>query len=151
MMLKKLSAVPTRAVLLVGCFLLLGVMSGFAQSKEDLYNKGTAAFSKGDAIGARDAFCAIKDASFKDAAKQCVDSTTAAKVVENLHNQRYFQGLQLIQDGKLDDAETKLKSVKFGDRVADAQRKLQEVADLKQKKAAADAQASQSAAADSAG
>ncbi|HUS19950.1 MAG TPA: hypothetical protein VMZ25_09890 [Terriglobales bacterium] len=121
-----------------------------AQSKDDLYARGTAAVGKGDAIAARDAFCAIKDDAFKDAKAQCSTYTSEATRQLNRYNQNFLEGVQLMQEGKLNEAEFKFRNVKAGDRVADAQRKLQDVADLKQKKAAQDAQASQSAAADSA-
>ena len=130
--------------------LVLASGSAWAQSNDDLYAKGTAAIGKGDAIAARDAFCAIKDAAYKDAKTQCTTYTGEATRQLNRYNQNYLEGLQLMQDGKLSEAEFKFRNVRAGDRVADAQKKLQEVANLKQAKAAADAQASQSAAADSA-
>ncbi|HUQ49734.1 MAG TPA: hypothetical protein VM056_03385, partial [Terriglobales bacterium] len=140
----------TNRFVILSSLVFLATTTAFAQSNDDLYNRGQAAVGKGDAIAARDAFCDIKDAGFKDAAKQCAEYKTAARVVENLHNSRYLQGVQLSQDGKLDEAEAKFKQVKYGDRVADAQRELQKVLKLKQDKASADAQASQSAAADTA-
>ncbi len=147
---KRSLAAPINKLILLGCFLLLSMVQAFAQSSDDLYAKGTAAVGKGDAIGARDAFCAIKDASYKDAKAQCTTYTGEATRQMNRYNQNYLEGLQLMQDGKLNEAEFKFRNVKAGDRMADAQRKLQEVADLKQKKAAADAAASQNAASDSA-
>jgi outer membrane protein assembly factor BamD (BamD/ComL family) len=144
---RSLKALTNLAVL---AFVLLSSAAVAAQSKDDLYARGQAAYAKGDAIAARDAFCAIKDANFKDAAKQCADTTEAAKPVERLHNSRYLEGVQLLQDGKLDEAEAKFKSVKFGSRVADVPTQLQVIAKRRQDKAAADAQASQSAAAEGA-
>jgi len=129
---------------------LLAAGSAAAQSNDDLYNRGTAAVNKGDAIAARDAFCAIKDAAFKDAKTQCATYTGEATRQLNRYNQNYLEGLQLMQDGKLKDAEFKFRNVKAGDRVADAQQKLQQVLKMQQDKAAADAQASQNAAADAA-
>lgn len=145
----KSSRVPTRLAFSL-FVLVLACGSAWAQSNDDLYGRGTAAVGKGDAIAARDAFCAIKDAAFKDAKAQCATYTGEATRQMNRYNQNYLEGLQLMQDGKLSEAEFKFRNVKAGDRMADAQRKLQEVAKLKENKAAADAQASQSAAADGA-
>lgn len=142
------SRVQTKLAILA--FVLLVSAAAAAQSSDDLYNRGMAAVNKGDAIAAKEAFCAIKDAGFKDAKAQCATYTGEATRQLNRYNQNYLEGLQLMQDGKYSEAEFKFRNVKAGDRVADAQRKLQEVADLKQKKAAADAAASQSAAAESA-
>lgn len=119
-----------------------------AQSNDDLYNRGKAAEAKGDAIAARDAFCAIKDAGFKDAKEQCGTYTAEATRQLNRYRQNYLEGVALMGQGKLDEAEFKFRNVKAGERVADAQAKLEEVAKLKRDKAAADAAASQSAAAD---
>jgi hypothetical protein len=135
-------------ILLTSWFVVLAAASAFGQSNDDNYNRGTAAINRGDAIAARDAFCAIKD-DYKDAKSQCTVYTGEAKTVLNLHNKRYIEGLQLLQDNKLDEAEAKFKSVRYGDRVEDAKKKLSEVAKLKQDKANSDAQAKASADADS--
>jgi hypothetical protein len=148
--LKKQSAVPTKTVLLIVCFVVMGAVSGFAQSKDDLYNRGNAAVAQGDAIAARDAFCAIKDDAFKDAKSQCTLYTGEATRALNRYNQNFFEGVQLKDQGKLADAAAKFRNVKAGERVADAQRQLQIVLKMIDDKKAADAQASQNAAAEGA-
>lgn len=130
----------TNHLLLTGCLLVAATTAAFGQSSDDLYNRGQAAVGKGDAIAAKDAFCAI-GGDFKDAKAQCATYSAEATRQMNRYNQNYLEGLQLLQDGKYEQAEFKFRNVKAGERVADAQRKLQEVAKLKQDKASADAQA----------
>jgi len=117
----------------------------FAQSKEDLMKKGDAEVNKGNAIGARDAYCAAaqKDSGDANAASQCKLYTNEANNFIKQQNNYYTQGLQALQDGKLDEAEKLFKRVKLGDRLADAQKQLGIIADQKNKasaSAAADAQ-----------
>lgn len=135
------------------CLFALVMASGsaWAQSKDDLYNRGTAAVSKGDAVAARDAFCAIKDDSFKDSKSQCTLYTGEATRALNRYNQNFLEGVQLKQEGKLEQAAVKFRNVKAGEKAADAQNQLQIVLKMIDDKKAADAQASQNAAADSAG
>ncbi len=149
MTLKRSSAVPISRLFLLGCFFFLSAVPGLAQSSDDLYSRGQAAVSKGDAIAARDAFCAIKDAGFKDAKAQCTLYTGEATRAMNRFNQNFLEGVQLKDEGKLEQAAMKFRNVKAGERVADAQKQLQIVLDMIDKKKAADAQTSQNAAADS--
>ena len=118
--------------------------TAFADKNDDLYSKGQAAMQEGDPIAARDAFCAI-DPSYKDAKSLCDLNINEAKTKVNLHNQRYLQAIQAIQDGKYDDAEKLLKQVKLGPRVHDVPAQLQRIAELKQKKAQAEAAANAAA------
>lgn len=117
----------------------------FADKNDDLYARGQAAMAKGDPIAAKDAFCAI-DPSYKDAKSLCDTNTSEATAKINLHNKRYLDALQAIQDGKLDEAEKLLQQVKLGPRVANVPTQLQRIADLRQKKAQADAAANAAAA-----
>ena len=130
--------------LLLGAALLAPV-AAFADKNDDLYSKGQAANNRGDAMAAQDAFCAIEP-SYKDAAAMCSQAKQAAQTVINLHNKRFLDATQALQEGKLDDAERLFRSVKYGPRVDLAQRKIQEIADLKAKKQQADAAASAAAA-----
>ena len=118
--------------LLLGAALLAPV-AAFADKNDDLYNKGQAANNRGDAMAAKDAFCAV-DPSFKDAKAMCDQATQAAQTQINLHNKRFLDATQALQEGRLDDAEKLFRSVKYGPRVDLAQRKLQEIADLRAKK-----------------
>jgi hypothetical protein len=124
---------------------LLAPVAAFADKNDDLYAKGQAAFNRGDAMAAQDAFCAV-DPSYKDAASMCTQAKQAAQTQINLHNKRFLDGTQALQEGRLDDAEKLFRSVKLGPRVDLAQRKLQEIADLKAKKQQADAAAATAAA-----
>jgi hypothetical protein len=130
--------------LLLGAALLAPV-AAFADKNDDLYAKGQAANNRGDAMAAQDAFCAV-DPSYKDAGAMCAQAKQAAQTVINLHNKRFLDATQALQEGRLDDAEKLFRSVKFGPRVDLAQRKIQEIADLKAKKQQADAAASAAAA-----
>jgi hypothetical protein len=130
--------------LLLGAALLAPV-AAFADKNDDLYNKGQAANNRGDAMAAQDAFCAI-DPSYKDAGSMCAQAKQAAQTQINLHNKRFLDATQALQEGRLDDAEKLFRSVKYGPRVDLAQRKLQEIADLKAKKQQADQAASAAAA-----
>lgn len=130
--------------LLLGATLLAPV-AAFADKNDDLYNKGQAANNRGDAMAAKDAFCAV-DPSFKDAKAMCEQATQAAQTQINLHNKRFLDATQALQEGRLDDAEKLFRSVKYGPRVDLAQRKLQEIADLRAKKQQQDAAANAAAA-----
>ncbi len=131
-----------RLLLLASVMLALMPLSAFADDKDDLYAKGQGFMTAGKAVEARDAFCALakKDNEYKDAQKQCDDNKKQAERVINLHNQRYADAWKMIDDGKYDDAEKTLKMVKYGDWVQAAQKKLADVAKLKQAKLDADAQ-----------
>jgi hypothetical protein len=120
--------------------LLAAPVPARADKNDDNYARGQAAVNNGDAVAARDAFCAV-DAGYKDAAQQCALYTGEAKRQLARYNQNFLEGVQLMQDGKLDQAEIKFKNVKAGERVADAQRKLQEIQKLRQEQAAAAAAA----------
>jgi hypothetical protein len=127
--------------LLTKSLLALGIVCAscvpaFADKSDDLYARGTAAVNAGDPIAARDAFCAI-DAGYKDAAMQCTTYKAEATRALNRFNQNFLEGVQLMQEGKLDQAEFKFRNVKAGERVELAKRKLQEIQDLRQKNAAA--------------
>jgi hypothetical protein len=131
--------------LLLGAAVLLAPVAAFADKNDDLYNKGQAANNRGDAMAAQDAFCAI-DPAFKDAAAMCAQAKQAAQTQINLHNKRFLDATQALQEGRLDDAEKLFRSVKYGPRVDLAQKKIQEIADLKAKKAQQDAAANAAAA-----
>lgn len=150
MTLKRSLAAPTKQFLLVGCFFALSAVPGLAQSSDDLYKRGETAVGRGDAIAARDAFCGIKDAGYKDAKAQCTLYTGEATRALNRFNQNFLEGVQLMQEGKLDQAAMKFRNVKAGDRVGDAQAQLQRVLKMIEDKKSADAAASQNAAAESA-
>jgi hypothetical protein len=122
--------------LLAALLLLAAVPSAFADRNDDLYARGTAAVNAGDAVAARDAFCAV-DPSYKDAASQCNIYKGEAQRAINRFNQNFLEGVQLMQEGKLDQAEIKFRNVKAGERVELAKRKLVEIQDLRQKNAAA--------------
>lgn len=130
--------------LLLGAVLLAPV-AAFADKNDDLYNKGQAANNRGDAMAAQDAFCAV-DPTYKDAAAMCTQAKQAAQTQINLHNKRFLDATQALQEGRLDDAEKLFRSVKYGPRVDLAQRKIQEIADLRAKKQQADQAASAAAA-----
>jgi hypothetical protein len=119
-------------------FGVAGVLSStaFADKNDDLYARGTAAVNAGDPIAARDAFCAI-DAGYKDAGMQCTTYKAEATRALNRYNANFLEGVQLMQEGKLDQAEFKFRNVKAGERVELAKRKLTEIQDLRQKNAAA--------------
>src|SRR3954451_13248342 len=80
----------------------------FADKNSDLYARGQAAMQKGDPIAAKEAFCAI-DPTYEDAKSLCDTNTSEATAKINLHNKRYLDALQAIQDGKLDEAEKLLQ------------------------------------------
>jgi hypothetical protein len=124
---------------------LLAPVAAFADKNDDLYNKGQAANNRGDAMAAQDAFCAV-DPTYKDAAAMCTQAKQAAQTQINLHNKRFLDATQALQEGRLDDAEKLFRSVKYGPRVDLAQRKIQEIADLRAKKQQADQAASAAAA-----
>lgn len=129
------SSLLTKSLLAVG-IAWAACAPAFADKNDDLYARGTAAVNAGDPIAARDAFCAI-DSGYKDAAMQCTTYKAEATRALNRFNQNFLEGVQLMQDGKLDQAEFKFRNVKAGDRVELAKRKLQEIQDLRQKNAAA--------------
>jgi hypothetical protein len=127
---------------------IIAVPAAFADQKDDLYKAAEAAYNAGKAVEANDGYCkaAALDASYKDAAAKCASTKQDAQTVINQHNKRYLDGLQAIQDGRLDEAEKQLQAVKYGPRVASVPAQLQRIADLKQKKAQADAAANAAAA-----
>jgi hypothetical protein len=129
------SSLLTRSVLAVA---VMGTFapSAFADKNDDLYARGNGAVSAGDPIAARDAFCAI-DAGYKDAAMQCNTYKAEATRALNRYNQNFLEGVQLMQEGKLEQAKFKFRNVKAGERVELAKRKLAEIQDLRQKNAAA--------------
>ena len=129
------SSLLTKSLLALG-LVCAACAPAFADKNDDLYARGTAAVNAGDPIAARDAFCAI-DAGFKDAAMQCTTYKAEATRALNRFNQNFLEGVQLMQEGKLDQAEFKFRNVKAGERVELAKRKLQEIQDLRQKNAAA--------------
>ena len=132
----KSSSLPTRTLLVVAALVASLAGVAFADKNDDLYARGSAAVNAGDPIAARDAFCAI-DGSYKDAAMQCTTYKAEATRALNRFNQNFLEGVQLMQEGKLDQAEFKFRNVKAGERVELARRKLQEIQDLRQKNAAA--------------
>jgi hypothetical protein len=105
------------------------------KSKADLFTQAQMAGSRGDAIAAKEAYCQLAklDPEYRDATKQCAYFTSEADRTIRRLNQNYLEGLQLLQEGKFDQAEFKLRFVKVGPRVADAQQKLSEIAALKQR------------------
>lgn len=121
--------------------LLLAVIPTAAQEAQ--YNAGAAAEKKGDAIGARDGYCAAGD--FKDAKQKCAENQTEAKKAEARYNQNYVDGVQLMQEGKYAEAEFKFRNVKYGPRLADAQGQLLIAQQKKREKEQADAAAAQNA------
>ena len=141
----KLSIARNNPILILAVLVFYLPVSSFAQSKDDLMKKGDAAVNSGNAIAARDAYCAAsqKDSGDANAASQCKLYTNEANNFIKQQNNYYTQGLQALQDGKLDDAEKLFKRVRLGDRLADAQKQLQIIADQRAKAAgaaAADAQ-----------
>src|SRR6266481_9547302 len=139
------STTRNNPLLVMAVLVLCLPVSSFAQSKDDLMKKGDVEVGKGNAIGARDAYCAAaqKDSGDANAASQCKLYTNEANNFIKQQNNYYTQGLQALQDGKLNDAEKLFKRVKLGDRLADAQKQLSIIADQKNKataSAAADAQ-----------
>src|SRR3954469_24683858 len=132
--------------------LALLAVPAFADKNDDLYNKATAAVNSGDAVAARDAFCAI-DPSYKDAAQNCTTYKGEATRQLNRYNQNFIDGQALLQQGKFDEAAVKFRNVKAGSYVDLAKQQLDQIPKLKQdaaNKVAADQAAQQSAAADSA-
>src|SRR3954468_21919653 len=79
-----------------------------ATAQADQYAKGVTAANKGDALGAKDAFCAIADKTYKpsadqqDAGTQCVTFTSEAAKALNRSKLNYVEGVQLMNDGKFD-------------------------------------------------
>jgi hypothetical protein len=140
-----------RSSRLLTSFLLGGVIAVplvFADQKDDLYKGAEAAYNAGKAVEANEGYCkaAALDSSYKDAAAKCASTKQDAQTVINQHNKRYLDGLQAIQDGRLDEAEKLLQAVRYGPRVASVPAQLQRIEDLKQKKAQADAAANAAAA-----
>ena len=148
----KSSKIQTNALLLISTSLLLAFMplSAFADKKSDLYAKGVKSMNAGgnqDIMDARDAFCQVKkdDPEYSDgtnspAQKLCDDLTIAATKIINLSKARFEEGSDLLRAGKLDEAENKFKSVKFGDFVPIAKQKITEIAKLRLDKQNADTQ-----------
>src|SRR6266852_6075594 len=79
----------------------------FADKKDDLYAKGTAAESSGDVFAAKAAFCQVasEDAGFKEAKSKCDTYTLEATKTLNRYNANYLEGVQLLQDGKYAEAQ----------------------------------------------
>ena len=144
------SRLPIRYFLVVS--LLLAPLTAFADQKDDIYNAANAAYNNGKAVEANEGYCrvAAMDSGYKDAAAKCENTKKDAQTVINQHNKRYLDALQAVQEGRLDDAEKLLRMVKYGPRVSDAENRLSVVADLKAKKAQADAAAQQAKNADAA-
>lgn len=129
----------------------LVMLSSLAFAQADQYQKALAAAGRDDAAGARDLFCKISDPSFAPpgqptAGDQCATFTKEAEKAVNRSKLNYYQGVQLMDAGKFDEAEFKLKNVKVGEWVALAQAKLQELPAKRQQKAQADAAAQQASA-----
>ncbi len=125
----------TRSLLLATAALLLAP-AAWADRNGDNYSRGRAAVNRGDATGARDAFCAVSP-SYRDAAQQCTLYRSEAAKILRRYNQNFLEGVELMENGKLDQAESKFRSVKSGDRVESAQRKLQEIQRLRKDQQAA--------------
>src|SRR5438874_409860 len=104
------SRVPTSATLFLG--LLLSAPMAFADQKDDLYNKGTAAAAT-DPFAARDAFCKLKDldATYKDAATQCTIYTQSTEKTLFRWKTNFMDATNAIQAGDFATAELKLKNV----------------------------------------
>jgi len=140
-----------RSSRLLTSFLVAGIIAvpaAFADQKDDLYKAAESAYGAGKAVEANDGYCkaAALDSSYKDAAAKCNSTKLDAQTVINQHNKRYLDGLQAIQDGRLDEAEKLLQAVKYGPRVTSVPAQLQRITDLKQKKAQSDAAANAAAA-----
>ena len=118
-------------------------------AQEAQYKAGEDAARRGDPIAARDAFCSI-DAGYKDAGVQCTTYKTEADKALNRYKINFVEGSQLLDQGKFDQAEFKLRNVKAGPYLSQAQAKLQELGVKRQQKAQADAAAQQAATADAA-
>jgi hypothetical protein len=119
----------TRSLLLVTVALLLAPVA-WADRNGDYYSRGLAAVNRGDVAGARDAFCTVAP-SYRDAAQQCTLYRSEASKTLRRYNQNFLEGVQLMQEGKLGQAEFKFRNVKAGDRVESAQRMLREIQKLR--------------------
>ena len=123
-------------------------VSSFAQSKDDLIKQAQAAEGKGDVVGARDGYCGAskKDPGDANAKQSCDTYQKEVTRVENRSNQNYLDGVAALQNNDFDGALIKFKNVKAGPQVAEAQKKIAAIPDLKanfQKQQQAGAQAEQ--------
>src|SRR5438067_9171693 len=122
---------PTNRMLLIYAFmmatLVFAPLSAFADKKSDLYAKGVKSMGAGgnqDLVDARDAFCQLKkdDPEYNDGAgtvsSLCDQMAAAVTRAQTQNKIRFGEGNDLLTAGKLDEAEAKFKSVKFGDYVA---------------------------------
>lgn len=118
-------------------------MPAAAQSAEENYNRGMAAMGKGDVIGAEAGFCAAGD--FKDAKAQCEQMKKDANALRVVHNKRYTDGLDEMQKGNYEKAESLFRSVRYGNFVEQAKTQLAEASKMKLQKQQQDAAAQQNA------
>jgi thioredoxin-like negative regulator of GroEL len=126
---------------LLAMVLLVAAMPAMGQ--EDKYNAGMAAMSKGDVIGAEAGFCAAGD--FKDAKAQCEQMKKDANALRVVHNKRYTDGIDEMQKGNYEKAESLFRSVKYGTFVEQAKGQLAEATKMKLQKQQQDAAAQQNA------
>lgn len=124
--------VPTSAGIFLA--LLLAAPAAFADQKDDLYNKGTAA-SGSDPFAARDAFCKLKDLdpTYKDVVTQCNIYTQSADKTLFRWKTNFMDGMNAIQTNDFATAETKFKNVKGGDYLDKAQKMLADIPNLRAK------------------
>ena len=103
--------------------LLVSAIPAFAGKKEDLYKQAQAAAGQGNVSEAARLYCAAaqEDATYKDAQQNC--NIMAQEVArENRRNDdRFADGVKAFNSGDFDTAEQKLKNVKSGPHMADAQ------------------------------
>jgi hypothetical protein len=114
-------------------FTLLCSSAALADKKDELYFMGMAYVNAGDALSARDAFCAIAkvDPGYKDASAQCQTYSPLAEKTLFRYKQQYADGMAALQHGDYATAEIKFRNVKAGDLAEHAREKLAEIPLLK--------------------
>src|SRR3954470_12631355 len=102
--------VQTSALVLLGC--ILAAPFAVADKKDDFYSKGEAAVKAGDAITARDMFCAAakEDSEYKDAKAQCDTYKASAAKTLNRYTINFGEGQAAMQKGDYDSAEIKFRN-----------------------------------------
>lgn len=103
--------------------LLLAALPAFAGRKEDLQKQIQAAASarKLDEVAKATCELAQLDSSKKS---DCEVAKSEATAEEKRNDSRFKDGVNFFNQGALDDAEQKLKNIRFGSRYAEAQRYL---------------------------
>jgi Tfp pilus assembly protein PilF len=134
---------------LLAMVLLVAAMPAIGQSQDDQYNQAVKNLANGSIPPAWTAFCGPLK-GFKDSDAKCVEAKGLMTPYENRHNSLYLAGMDFMQKGDYEKAESNFKQVKYGKYIDEARTQLAEATKLKNQKAASEAAAQQSASAASA-